>query len=276
MMTMNTLLHSNPLLSALLLVPMALGACQSAPVSASSSTDESAAQAQPVTGGSASDEAAAPAAGEEVAQAEEPAAAADSAPSAGDEGAVPPIGSESAEAILASVPGEGTMFATITTNHGEIRCELYADQVPNTVANFVGLATAQKTYLDPQSGQPMRSNFYDGLTFHRIIPNFMIQGGDPVGNGTGGPGYRFEDEFQPTLRHDRPGILSMANAGPGTNGSQFFITEVPTPHLDNRHSVFGACGPVETILAIARVPTGAGNRPLQPVVMESVRISRGE
>jgi peptidyl-prolyl cis-trans isomerase A (cyclophilin A) len=275
---MNNTNRNLSVLLAALLIPVAIVACESAPVNATSNT-ASGVQAEEAASASGSSNGEAEAAadeepGAEVAQ-NEPAAQEPATPSAA-VGDVPPLGSESTEAILASVPGEGTLFATFQTNHGEIRCELFADLVPNTVANFVGLATGQKTYIDPESGQPARSNFYDGLTFHRIIPNFMIQGGDPVGNGTGGPGYRFEDEFNPTLRHDRPGILSMANAGPGTNGSQFFITEVPTPHLDNRHSVFGACGPEENVLAIARIPTGAGNRPLQPVIMEHVVISRGE
>ena len=118
-----------------------------------------------------------------------------------------------------------SITATIETNKGNIRLNLYADETPVTVANFVNLAVR---------------GYYDGLTFHRVIGDFMIQGGCPFGTGTGGPGYRFEDEFISTLRHDRPGQLSMANAGPGTNGSQFFITHVPTPHLDDNHSVFGS------------------------------------
>lgn len=116
------------------------------------------------------------------------------------------------------------MRATIQTNKGSIELDLHADKTPMTVANFVNLA---------------QRGYYDGVTFHRVIANFMIQGGDPTGTGAGGPGYQFEDEFDPTLRHDGPGVLSMANAGPGTNGSQFFITHGPTPHLDNNHSVFG-------------------------------------
>ena len=116
------------------------------------------------------------------------------------------------------------MRAIIKTDKGDIELELHADRAPVTVANFVNLA---------------KSGFYDGVTFHRVIANFMIQGGDPTGTGTGGPGYRFEDEFDPSLRHEGPGVLSMANAGPGTNGSQFFITHVATPHLDDRHTVFG-------------------------------------
>ena len=114
--------------------------------------------------------------------------------------------------------------ATLSTDKGEIVLELFADKVPVTVNNFVFLA---------------REGFYDGTIFHRVIPDFMAQGGDPTGTGRGGPGYRFADEFQPSLKHDKPGVLSMANAGPGTNGSQFFITHVPTPHLNNMHSVFG-------------------------------------
>jgi len=116
------------------------------------------------------------------------------------------------------------MHAVIRTNKGDIRLELYPDETPLTVANFVNLA---------------ERGYYDGVTFHRVISNFMIQGGDPTGTGRGGPGYRFEDEFHPSLRHDGPGVLSMANAGPGTNGSQFFITHGPTPHLDGKHTVFG-------------------------------------
>jgi len=192
-----------------------------------------------------------------------------------DDGPVPPVGSETPEEILAALPGEGdTLVATITTNQGEFTCELFEEQAPLTVSNFAGLAMGLKTYVDVETNQPARGHFYDGLIFHRVIPEFMIQGGDPLGRGNGGPGYRFDDEFHPSLRHDRGGLLSMANAGPGTNGSQFFVTEVPTPHLDNRHSIFGACEPVDLVESIARVPTGPGNRPLEDVVMESVRVER--
>lgn len=206
---------------------------------------------------------------------DEAAAAADSSGEA-PEGTLPAVGSETPEQILGAIAGEGPLHATFVTSFGEIRCRLFEDEVPITVANFVGLATGTKTYLDPATNEPRRSNFYDGLIFHRVIPNFMIQGGDPLGRGTGGPGYRFEDEFHPRLRHDRPGILAMANSGPATNGSQFYITEVPTPHLDNRHSVFGACENVDIVTRIANTPTGPGSRPLQDVTIDRLVISRGE
>ena len=133
--------------------------------------------------------------------------------------------------------------ATLHTNHGDIVIALFPDHAPKTVANFVGLATGAKEYIDPESGEPTTGNFYDGTGFHRIIDGFMIQGGDPLGNGTGGPGYRFDDEIHPDLVFNRPYLLAMANAGiqmgRGTNGSQFFITVVPTPHLNRRHTIFG-------------------------------------
>ena len=135
--------------------------------------------------------------------------------------------------------GKGT-YAVIHTSMGDITARLYADKAPETVKNFVGLATGSKEWKDPKSGKKMENTpLYKGVIFHRIIPDFMVQTGDPLGTGTGGPGYRFADEFHKDLKHDGPGILSMANAGPGTNGSQFFITHLATPHLDGRHTVFG-------------------------------------
>jgi peptidyl-prolyl cis-trans isomerase A (cyclophilin A) len=195
-------------------------------------------------------------------------------PSAATQGDIAPLGSESAEEILGAIEGDGTLYASLVTSMGTFNCELYEEQAPNTVANFVGLATGTKTYIDPETEEPARSNFYDGLIFHRVIPSFMIQGGDPEGTGRGGPGYRFPDEFHPQLRHNRGALLSMANAGPNTNGSQFFVTEVATPHLDNRHAIFGACEEHELVNTIARVPTGPGNRPLEDVTIERVVIDR--
>ncbi len=166
--------------------------------------------------------------------------------------------------------------ATLHTNHGDIVITLFPDHAPKTVANFVGLATGTKEYLDPESGEPTTGNFYDGVTFHRIIDGFMIQGGDPLGNGTGGPGYKFGDEFHPELTFNRPYLLAMANAGPGTNGSQFFITVGPTPHLNRRHTIFGEVldqASQQVVDAIASVPTGRMDRPIDPVVINSVTVT---
>lgn len=166
--------------------------------------------------------------------------------------------------------------ATLHTNHGDIVITLFGDHAPKTVANFVGLATGTKEYTDPETDQVTTGRFYDGLTFHRIINGFMIQGGDPLGNGTGGPGYEFGDEFHPELVFNKPYLLAMANAGPGTNGSQFFITVGPTPHLNRRHTIFGEVvdeASQHVVDAIAAVPTGFRDRPVAPVVIESVTIS---
>ncbi len=190
--------------------------------------------------------------------------------------------------LLVTVPGlagagekekrvEGPLYATFNTSMGNIVVRLYEDKAPKTVENFVGLATGTKEWTDPKTGEKVKRPLYNGTIFHRVIPNFMIQGGDPMGNGRGGPGYRFADEFSPDLRHNKPGILSMANAGPNTNGSQFFITLAPTPHLDNRHSVFGeVVQGQEVAVAIANVPRGANDRPLKDVVLNGVVISRGK
>jgi peptidyl-prolyl cis-trans isomerase A (cyclophilin A) len=159
---------------------------------------------------------------------------------------------------------------------GNILVRLEEERAPNTVKNFVGLATGTQEWAHPRSGEVQRGvPYYDGTIFHRVIPDFMIQGGDPLGQGTGGPGYRFADEFHPQLRHASPGVLSMANSGPGTNGSQFFITEVATPHLDNRHSVFGqVVSGVDVVRAIARVPKGPSDRPSKNVTIERVEVFR--
>jgi len=169
------------------------------------------------------------------------------------------------------------LYATLKTSMGNIVVLLYEDKAPKTVENFVGLATGTREWTDPKTGQKVKRPLYNGTIFHRVIPNFMIQGGDPLGTGRGGPGYRFADEFNPELRHSKPGILSMANAGPNTNGSQFFITTVPTPHLDNRHSVFGeVVQGLDVVVAIGNVPRGANDRPLKDVVLNEVVISRGK
>jgi peptidyl-prolyl cis-trans isomerase A (cyclophilin A) len=162
---------------------------------------------------------------------------------------------------------EPGVYAHFSTSEGDFIIRLFADLVPKTVENFVDLAEGRKG----PAGKP----FYDGLVFHRVIPGFMIQGGCPQGSGTGGPGYKFADEFNPKLRHNKPGILSMANAGPGTNGSQFFITVAPTPHLDNRHSVFGeVTSGYDVVEKISKVPTGSQDRPVKPVVVSQVKIER--
>lgn len=166
--------------------------------------------------------------------------------------------------------------ATLHTNHGDIVLNLFADHAPKTVANFVGLATGEQEYADPKTGQPATGRFYDGLTFHRVIKGFMLQGGDPLGTGTGGPGYTFADEFHPELAFSKPYLLAMANAGPGTNGSQFFITLGPQAHLNRRHTIFGEVADQpsrEVVDAIGRVRTGRGDRPAKPVVIETVDIS---
>lgn len=166
--------------------------------------------------------------------------------------------------------------ATLHTNHGDIVIELFDDHAPQTVANFVGLASGTKEYIDAATGEATTGNFYDGLTFHRVIDGFMIQGGCPRGDGRGGPGYTFADEFHPELVFNKPYLLAMANAGPGTNGSQFFITVAPTPHLNRRHTIFGAVSDAasqQVVDAIAATPTSFGDRPVEPVVINSVTIS---
>jgi peptidyl-prolyl cis-trans isomerase A (cyclophilin A) len=195
----------------------------------------------------------------------------------GTAGAQPPPAASRQPQSVPSPNKEHTLtpgtYARITTSEGEFTVRLFADKAPETVANFVGLAEGTK---DPATGKPGQvSPFYDGLIFHRIIDGFMIQGGDPRGDGRGGPGYTFADEFDPSLRFDRPGLLAMANRGPNTNGSQFFITLAATGWLDNKHTIFGeVVEGMDVIRKIAVVRTGPGDRPVTPVVMKTVAILR--
>ncbi|RNE48146.1 peptidylprolyl isomerase [Corynebacterium alimapuense] len=169
-----------------------------------------------------------------------------------------------------------TATATLKTNRGDIVIELFGNHAPVTVENFVGLAEGTKEYKAANAKGEKTGPFYDGSIFHRVIEGFMLQGGDPTGTGRGGPGYQFADEFHPELRFDRAYLLAMANAGPGTNGSQFFITVGPTPHLNNAHTIFGEVTDAESrkvVDAIGKTPTDRMDRPTEPVVIESVTIS---
>ena len=168
------------------------------------------------------------------------------------------------------------LYAHFTTSDGKFTVKLFDAEAPNTVANFVGLAEGSKEWTDPRTGQKGKKPYYNGTVFHRVIDGFMIQGGDPLGQGTGGPGYKFADEFHPTLRHTGAGILSMANSGPNTNGGQFFITLAATPWLDNRHSVFGeVVEGMDVVKKIGSTPTSKpGDRPLKPITIESVVIEK--
>jgi len=169
------------------------------------------------------------------------------------------------------------LYATLRTNKGDVLIELFPNHAPETVRNFTDLAEGTKEWTDPETGQESTERFYDGLSFHRIIAGFMIQGGCPLGTGTGGPGYQFKDEPHPELTFDKPYLLAMANAGPGTNGSQFFVTVAPTEWLNFKHTIFGevADDSSRTVIdEIAAVPTGPGDRPIDPVVLERVDIER--
>lgn len=167
------------------------------------------------------------------------------------------------------------MRAILETNKGTIKVRLFDDKAPKTVANFVGLAEGTIEWTHPQTKEKAKKPYYDGTIFHRIIPQFMIQGGDITGTGTGGPGYRFADEFHPELKHNKPGLLSMANAGPNTNGSQFFITTVPTPWLDNRHAIFGEVeAGMDVVQAIEKVARDSRDKPREDVVLQKVTIER--
>jgi peptidyl-prolyl cis-trans isomerase A (cyclophilin A) len=166
-------------------------------------------------------------------------------------------------------------FATLHTTKGDIEVRLFPDHAPKTVANFVELAEGGKEWKDPRSGGKTTAKLYDGTVFHRVIEGFMIQGGDPLGSGRGGPGYQFADEFHPELVFNRPYLLAMANAGPNTNGSQFFITVAPTPHLNRKHTIFGEVTKGNDIVdAIATAPAGAGDRPRTDIVINSITIER--
>ena len=198
-----------------------------------------------------------------------------------------------AAAADAAVKGPVHPIAVIHTTLGDLRCELFPDKAPKATGNFIGLATGKKDWTDPRTGKVQHNRpFYDGVHFHRVIPGFMIQGGDPLGTGTGGPGYRFEDELRRDLLFDRPGRLAMANAGPNTNGSQFFITEGPQPGLNpcldeggcrrgsqivpkgTGYTIFGQCDArsVDLVKRIARLPRDASDRPLRPVTITHIDI----
>jgi len=168
------------------------------------------------------------------------------------------------------------MLAHFTTSAGNFTARLFDAETPNTVANFTGLADGSKEWTDPRTGRKVKQPYYNGTTFHRVIDGFMIQGGDPLGNGTGGPGYKFADEFHPKLRHSKAGILSMANSGPNTNGGQFFITLVETPWLDNKHSVFGEITDgMDVVKKIGSTATSKpGDRPVKAITIESITIER--
>jgi peptidyl-prolyl cis-trans isomerase A (cyclophilin A) len=169
------------------------------------------------------------------------------------------------------------LYATMSTNHGDITVKLFADHAPKTVRNFVELAEGSREWVDPRTGQKTSAKLFDGTTFHRVISGFMIQGGDPLGTGRGGPGYQFADEFHPELSFDRPYLLAMANAGANTNGSQFFITVGPTTWLNFKHTIFGEVADAssrEVVDSIAAVETDRSERPTTPVTVETVTVER--
>ena len=171
-----------------------------------------------------------------------------------------------------------THVAVLHTSAGDITINLYGNHAPKTVENFVGLATGAKEWTDPRTGKKTSDNLYDGTIFHRVIDNFMIQGGDPLGRGTGGPGFNFGDEFHPELSFDRPYLLAMANAGPNTNGSQFFITTAPTTWLNFKHSIFGEVADADSravVDAIGKTRTGAADRPVSDITINSISVTEG-
>ena len=196
------------------------------------------------------------------------------APPSGAEQVRPPVAADLAE-YTKDIPGNGDkLFVAIETSLGTFHCELFPKRAPITVANFVGLATGKKAWTDPSNGQPQRGKpFFNDLTFHRVIPQFMIQGGDPMGKGVGGPGYQFEDEFHPD-DDMKMGTLAMANAGPTTNGSQFFITENAPKHLNGKHTIFGQCNEVDLVKKITGVDRDPGDKPTTPVKIVTVTFSK--
>jgi peptidyl-prolyl cis-trans isomerase A (cyclophilin A) len=202
------------------------------------------------------------------------------------QGQVPPqpAGTQQAQGVAPELQQSGKwtqralkgedIYATIKTNQGNIVVRLFPKDAPKTVANFVGLASGERQWTDPRDGKQKTTPLYNGVIFHRVIPDFMIQGGDPTGTGMGGPGYKFEDEFQSGRTFDKKGLLAMANAGPGTNGSQFFITTTTPQHLNNRHTIFGeVVMGYETVEKISRTPTGPRDRPVQDVIIKGIELS---
>ena len=182
---------------------------------------------------------------------------------------------EAADTTSKAKKGKKDMVAVFETSLGTFKIKLYSEKAPKTVANFVGLAEGTKEWTDPKTGSKVKKPFYNGLIFHRIIDGFMIQGGDPLGNGMGGPGYKFDNETSPELSHNKPGILSMANAGPNTNGSQFFITVAAVPRLDGSYSVFGeVIEGMDVVYKISKVKTAPGDRPLEDVVIKTIKIQK--
>ena len=194
----------------------------------------------------------------------------------GQKGSDPLTGSFSLADATKDLPGKGSIVAKIDTSKGVLQCKLFDDRAPVTVANFIGLATGKRSWKDPSSGLWVNRPAYDGTGFHRIIKGFMIQGGDAKGNGSGEPGYVIKDELWEGAKHDRAGLLCMANRGPNTNGAQFFITDAAAAHLDTSYTIFGECAPVEVVHEIANIPTGMQDKPQTPVTIKSVTISRDQ
>ncbi len=177
--------------------------------------------------------------------------------------------------VKSKVMKDKGLYATFDTSMGAVICKLFEDKTPVTVKNFMGLADGSKEWTDPKTGQKVKKRFYDGLIFHRVIPNFMIQGGCPLGQGTSGPGYQFQDEIVKDLSFNKPGLLAMANSGPGTNGSQFFITHIATDWLTGKHTIFGeVLEGMDVVTAIGNAPKGVNDRPNTPIVIKKVTITR--